>query len=456
MSGFLHPYLDRAMKPVCPKYLYPLFIGTQMIIFWGIILVHTRIYEEEKPHVHQIERFVQGEFEYHDEDLHAPAIWHFFVSLPFYLLGVTPTLSTLRLISLAQALLLPTIITLATNPTPSPRPSVFQRLVDAIRDPSDFGLVCGLNPLIIFMAVRFTPGLSCLLGLLLLWRLCIKENHWKGAAVAAGVGLMRAGVMFWVTFVIGWTAHEISVSDPQKLAVTKYYPYLFALAVWIGLWWQESIQFQWSGFYNITSLFSLRFVMSPLWDIYLPIMLLKCSRWTGLWALTCLFTYTVSGTTTKNQVILVDQCLPIFILRVYLLFLQRKVDADWQERRLEELEEGTGEMRSESTDAGQFPDVTLYAHGQHANQTEAEALSVPERREGEHESLMELNTGEEQRASDAEEGVIERERTRNTEIETQEPEQRVQKMHVGRIELGWYLLSIAFGALVILLVGNNN
>lgn len=63
------------MKPVCPKYLYPLFIGTQMIIFWGIILVHTRIYEEEKPHVHQIERFVQGEFEYHDEDLHAPAIW---------------------------------------------------------------------------------------------------------------------------------------------------------------------------------------------------------------------------------------------------------------------------------------------------------------------------------------------------------------------------------------------
>lgn len=185
-------------------------------------------------------------------------------------------------------------------------------------------------------------------------------------------------------------------------------------------------------------------------------MLLKCSRWTGLWALTCLFTYTVSGTTTKNQVILVDQCLPIFILRVYLLFLQRKVDADWQERRLEELEEGMGEMRSESTDAGQFPDVTLYAHGQHANQTEAEALSVPERREGEHESLMELNTGEEQRASDAEEGVIERERTRNTEIETQEPEQRVQKMHVGRIELGWYLLSIAFGALVILLVGNNN
>lgn len=93
MSGFLHPYLDRAMKPVCPKYLYPLFIGTQMIIFGGIILVHTRIYEvsvslfsacipvklitlqEEKPHVHQIERFVQGEFEYHDEDLHAPAIW---------------------------------------------------------------------------------------------------------------------------------------------------------------------------------------------------------------------------------------------------------------------------------------------------------------------------------------------------------------------------------------------
>lgn len=66
------------------------------------------------------------------------------------------------------------------------------------------------------MAVRFTPGLSCLLGLLLLWRLCIKENHWKGAAVAAGVGLMRAGVMFWAIFVIGWTAHESELLYLQK------------------------------------------------------------------------------------------------------------------------------------------------------------------------------------------------------------------------------------------------
>ncbi|KIR57822.1 hypothetical protein I314_06326 [Cryptococcus bacillisporus CA1873] len=211
-SGVLHPYLDRAMKPVCPKFLYPLFIGTQMIVFWGITLV---------------ERFAQGEFDYHDEDLHTPIIWHFFVSLPFYLLRATPTLSTLRLISLAQALILPTVITLVTNSTPSPRPLVFQRVVDAIREPSDFGLVCGLNPLAILMAVSFTPGLSCLLWLLILWRLSVKGNHWIGAAVAAGIGLLRAGVMFWVIFVIGWTAHEISVNAPQKLAITNYYPYLF-------------------------------------------------------------------------------------------------------------------------------------------------------------------------------------------------------------------------------------
>lgn len=75
MSGFLYPYLDHAMKPVCPKYLYPLFIGTQMMIFSGTMLAYTRIYEDEKPHVHQVERFVQGEFEYHDEDLHTPIIW---------------------------------------------------------------------------------------------------------------------------------------------------------------------------------------------------------------------------------------------------------------------------------------------------------------------------------------------------------------------------------------------
>nr|KIR45122.1 hypothetical protein I312_05689 [Cryptococcus bacillisporus CA1280] len=441
-SGVLHPCLDRAMKPVCPKFLYPLFIGTQMIVFWGITLV---------------ERFAQGEFDYHDEDLHTPIIWHFFVSLPFYLLRATPTLSTLRLISLAQALILPTVITLVTNSTPSPRPLVFQRVVDAIREPSDFGLVCGLNPLAILMAVSFTPGLSCLLCLLILWRLSVKGNHWIGAAVAAGIGLLRAGVMFWVIFVIGWTAHEISVSAPQKLAITNYYPYLFTLAVWMGFWSQQSIRFQWSGFYDIVSLLFLRFPITPVWDIYSPIMLFKRFRWTGLWALTTLFTYTVSGTTTNNQVILVDQCLPIFILRLYLLFLQGKENADWQERRMEVLEEGRGEVRLEGTGVnGQLPDVTLYAYGQHANQTEADASNLPEQREEEHEPLVGLDIGEEQRTAVAEENVSERERTEDTEVEGQEPQQRVQKMHIGRIELGRYLLSIALGALIILLVGNNN
>lgn len=56
----------------------------------------------------------------------------------------------------------------------------------------------------------------------------------------------------------------------------------------------------------------------------------------------------------------------------------------------------------------------------------------------------------------AEENVSQRERTEDTEVEGQEPQQRVQNMHIGRIELGWYLLSIALGALIILLVGNNN
>lgn len=52
--------------------------------------------------------------------------------------------------------------------------------------------------------------------------------------------------------------------------------------------------------------------------------------------------------------------------------------------------------------------------------------------------------------------MSQRERTEDTEVEGQEPQQRVQNMHIGRIELGWYLLSIALGALIILLVGNNN
>lgn len=34
--------------------------------------------------------------------------------------------------------------------------------------------------------------------------------------MAAGVGLMRAGVMFWAIFVIGWTAHESELLYLQK------------------------------------------------------------------------------------------------------------------------------------------------------------------------------------------------------------------------------------------------
>lgn len=186
-------------------------------------------------------------------------------------------------------------------------------------------------------------------------------------------------------------------------------------------------------------------------------MLFKRFRWTGPWALTSLFTYTVSGTTTNNQVILVDQCLPIFILRLYLLYLQGKETAEWQERRMEVLEEGRSEVRLERIGVnGRLPDITRYAYGRLVNQTETEASSVPEQREEEPESLVGLNTGEEQRAAVAEEDMIERERTEDTEVEGQEPQQRVQKMHIGRIELGWYLLSIALGALIILLVGNNN
>lgn len=124
---------------------------------------------------------------------------------------------------------------------------------------------------------------------------------------------------------------------------------------------------------------------------------------------------------------------------------------------MEVLEEGRSEVRLERIGVnGRLPDIIRYAYGRLVNQTETEASSVPEQREEEPESLVGLNTGEEQRAAVAEEDMIERERTEDTEVEGQEPQQRVQKMHIGRIELGWYLLSIALGALIILLVGNNN
>lgn len=58
---------------------------------------------------------------------------------------------------------------------------------------------------------------------------------------------------------------------------------------------------------------------------------------------------------------------------------------------MEVLEEGRSEVRLEGTGVnGQLPDVTLYAYGQHANQTVAEASNLPEQREEEHEPLVEF------------------------------------------------------------------
>lgn len=116
--------------------------------------------------------------------------------------------------------------------------------------------------MVVLMASRFTPGISCLFGLLVLWRSVLKRRYWIGAGVATVIGIMRAGVMVWTAFVLGWVAWgSMSSIPPQQraywlnlvtVAVTDrerkhraytYYPYLFTLVIWWFVWRKQNIPF---------------------------------------------------------------------------------------------------------------------------------------------------------------------------------------------------------------------
>ncbi|UOH84353.1 hypothetical protein LQV05_001151 [Cryptococcus neoformans] len=221
--GWLNPHLDRGMTYVYPKYLLPLFFGTHLLVFCAVNIFHPYLYKEEIPHFNQVSHYARGDFEYHDESIHTSTLWHYAISTPFYLLGITPTLSALRLTCLSQALLLPAILTIVLAPTPFPTPFFPHRFANAFCEPKEYAVAIGLNSIGVLMASRFTPGISCLLGLLVLWRSVLKRRYWIGAGVAAVVGIMKAGVMVWTVFVLGWVAWgipRITYTSPGAATMT--------------------------------------------------------------------------------------------------------------------------------------------------------------------------------------------------------------------------------------------
>lgn len=396
---WLNPHLDRGMKYVYPKYLLPLFFGTHLLVFSAVNIFHPYLYKEEIPHFNQVSHYARGDFEYHDENIHTPTLWHYVISIPFYLLGITPTLSALRLTCLFQALLLPTVLTIILTPTPFPTPFFLRRFVNAFCQPKEYAVAMGLNSIGVLMISRFTPGISCLLGLLVLWRSVAKRRYWIGAGVAAVVGIMRAGVMVWTVFVLGWVAWEIAVTDRErKQRAYSYYPYLFTLVIWWFVWRQQNIPLDWSGFGDLYPLMLLTHPMFPVLAPYSPLLLRKHLRWTLLWAFATLCTYVVSDNTPSRAGATIDQCLPLIILRLFLLFIGGKPEKSAPEA---EKEDGD-EQRARAAGRG------LEAREQVKGDTSSEERRPP------------------QTAGTAEEG--------------HRRGQGSQQQNMGRIEIGWYTL----------------
>ncbi|OWZ34701.1 hypothetical protein C356_05245 [Cryptococcus neoformans c45] len=409
--GWLNPHLDRGMTYVYPKYLLPLFFGTHLLVFCAVNIFHPYLYKEEIPHFNQVSHYARGDFEYHDESIHTSTLWHYAISTPFYLLGITPTLSALRLTCLSQALLLPAILTIVLAPTPFPTPFFPHRFANAFCEPKEYAVAIGLNSIGVLMASRFTPGISCLLGLLVLWRSVLKRRYWIGAGVAAVVGIMKAGVMVWTVFVLGWVAWGIAVTDRErKHRAYSYYPYLFTLVIWWFVWRQQNIPFDWSGIGDLYAFTQLIQPMLPVLVPYNPLLLRKHFRWTLLWAFATLCTYVVSDNSRNRAGASIDQCLPLIILRLFLLFI-----GGTPEKSAPETEKDDGDGQS----------TRLAGRGLEAGEQVEIDMSSEERRPP-------------QTAGIAEEG--------------QRRGQRSQPQNMKRIEIGWYtLINLVAGSLLLLI-----
>ncbi|KAE8538204.1 hypothetical protein D1P53_005542 [Cryptococcus gattii VGV] len=147
--------------------------------------------------------------------------------------------------------------------------------------------------------------------------------------------------------------------------------------------------------------------MLPVWAPYSPY-LLRHFRWTLLWAFATLCTYTVSGNNPNRIGNSVDQCLPVMILRLYLLFL--------------------GDKPKESTPAIEKKD------GQRTRVAGAE-----------------LETQEQVKGVTSSEEIRQPQTARAAE-EGNEGGERLQQQNGERIEVGWYtLVNLIAGSLRLVL-----
>ncbi|WVQ80216.1 hypothetical protein IAT38_002321 [Cryptococcus sp. DSM 104549] len=402
----VNPYLDRSMRSIFPKHLYTLFIAAHCVAFAVSSWTHPAAFKNELPHLRQVQHFADEDFDYHDEDVHAPTLWHFLMALPSLIIHIPPTIATLRLYSLAFALLFPAIltpiVTLLAPPRTPPAPW-YHRVLATIRRPHELALILGCNPLIVLQSGRFGPELWGVTGVLLVWWLCLRGKHWIGAAVATVTGLTHLGTLYWVIFVLGWAVSEIYHVAPDKLTWQRGVPYLFTVVIWAAVWTQTDVDLRWSSFYDIVKLFSIHMWIYPLWGLWSFAILTRYYRWFIPFCLTAM------------------------------AFIPSKMENEAQAERAAGMEEGNG-------------DAIRLTSGLAAPEQPAPPVETPGPREAGQ------RTWEESLA-------IAPRIPRTVEVATEEQARELQDrngggeiMHMGRIELAWNVFSLGLLLIIMLVV----
>ncbi|TYJ55445.1 hypothetical protein B9479_003833 [Cryptococcus floricola] len=343
VAGFANPSLDKAVRQlgVYPNHLYPLFIGIYLFLFAVITLKHPFPRIEEKPHINQVLHYAQGDYSFKDVQLKSPAYWHAIIALPLHLFGISaPSLQTLRLTSLLQALLLPALITLISPPSTTSYQPLPRRILSAIQQPADYALIVCLNPIFILLSSRFTPGVSSILGLMLVWGLAVRGKHWTAAVLSIGVGSLRGAVAIWTVFVIWWAFWEIRKRAHNRPDIRSYLPYILSLSAWLIIWSHQTVPMQMFGIADMFVICIIRCPLIPLFDIYAGQMFTSHRPFFIAWLLSLLSTFTLTGLPAGKNTVLADLAVPVFLLRFGMIIIAGKEVSSLKRNEAQSLEEG--------------------------------------------------------------------------------------------------------------------
>ncbi|ODN87721.1 hypothetical protein L198_06950 [Cryptococcus wingfieldii CBS 7118] len=336
-NGIANPFVQFAVNysKIYPRRLYPIFIAVQLGTFALVRYQHSEIYHSELHHIDQIQRYANGDWEYHHPDITSPTLWHGMIAAPSYILNITPGLHSLRLFSLIQTLIFPALLTLLTlPPSPSsPHASNSSRFLHALRNPSEYALVISFNPLLVQVHHKVDPGITALLCLVLSWGLLRKKKTWAAGVFGTVVGVLSVPGMIWMVFLAGYRVWETR-RDFTGIVRKSALSWLFAICVWALAWTLPSIPFiryDTPGSQKLQKIALLRYIMMPFVDTYFTYLFLNQSPFFFSYLLTTAFSSCFPSsplsTASWSGITESDKLLVVFVLRLFLFSEQLKEEA---------------------------------------------------------------------------------------------------------------------------------